>query len=245
MRRVLERQSEQISVIEQQLASIGATTESRPVAPPHAAPRLVEDVASWQDEAQPGELAFHKRPNDRSGEHWERLTRELWERYGFASTGYEGKRVIDIGAGSRLRTLYFTGAEIVAIEPLADEFRAEVPWHDLDKAEAVYSTPAEAEIPELVGTADLVVSINALDHGFNFEDAIKNIAKYLNPGGSAFLSFDQHHTPDKMHPLVLTDPIVREVFDRCGLSVARFEEKFRYHGGPGPQALNYWLVPQS
>jgi SAM-dependent methyltransferase len=223
-------------------ARLGGPSSLTATVPP-ATPRLKEDLDSWKNKAQPGELAFHKRPNDRSGADWHRLNSAVWRRYGFEPTGLEGKVIIDIGAGSRLRTLYFEGARIVAIEPLANQFIAQVEWNDLDQAERVFAVPAEVEIPELTGTADFVVSINALDHGFNFDDSVRNVRRYLRHDGAAFLSFDQHHTPDDMHPLVLTDPIVREVFERCSLRVDRFEEKFRYHGGPGPQALNYWLSP--
>jgi hypothetical protein len=85
---------------------------------------------------------------------------------------------IDVGSGSRLRTLFFKGARIAAIEPLAQRFIAEVEWQDLDQAAEIYPVPAEEDIPELHNRADLVVSINALDHGFNFEQAIRNIRKY-------------------------------------------------------------------
>lgn len=207
-----------------------------------ASPSLHHDVDQWREAAQPGELEFHKRPNDRSGEGWEQLTAEIWARYGFSASDFEGKTIIDVGAGSRLRTLFFKDARVIAIEPLADQFMEEVPWNDLDQAEAVYAVAAEDRVPQLEETADFLVSLNALDHGFNFEDAIANIAAYMKSDGTAFLSFDQHLRPDAMHPLVLTDEIVREVFERNGLRVERFEERFRYHGGAGPQALNYWLT---
>jgi SAM-dependent methyltransferase len=211
----------------------------------HAAGRTSVDRKRWSAEAQGGELAFHKRPNTRSDPSWDENNTKRWRRFGFEPHGWGGKLIVDVGAGSRLRTLFFEGARIAAIEPLASEFIAEVEWQDLDKADEIYPVPAEEEIPELVGRADLVVSINTLDHGFDFERAIRNIRRYLKDDGQAFLSFDQHSVPDSMHPLVLNDQIVRQVFDRCGLEITGFVQADRYHGGAGPEALNYWLIPRS
>lgn len=234
----------QVAAQSRQLARLEAALAAPPTIPPaRADPQLTEDVGSWRDNAQPGELAFHKRPNERSSERWGELNRALWQRYGFESSDFRGKTIVDVGAGSRLRTLYFEDVRIIAIEPPAQQFIEEVEWNDLDRAASIHALPAENEIPELIGVADFVVSVNALDHGFNFTDTVVNTRKYVKDDGCAFLSFDQHHTPESMHPLVLTDEIARVVFEAAGWRVSKFTEQFRYHGGPGPQALNYWLVP--
>lgn len=206
--------------------------------------RTAVDRKRWSADAQAGELAFHKRPNSRSDRSWEENNEKLWRRLGFEPDGWEGKLIVDVGAGSRLRTLFFRGARIAAIEPLAKEFMTEVEWQDLEKAEEIYPVPAEDEIPELVGRADLVVSINTLDHGFDFERTVRNIRRYLKDDGRAFLSFDQHAVPDRMHPLVLNEAIARDIFERSGLTITSFDEARRYHGGTGPKALNYWLEPR-
>ncbi len=205
---------------------------------------LTTDSEAWRSTAQEGELSFHKKPNVRSGGQWEADTDRKWTTFGFDRDGWADKLIVDVGAGSRLRTKWFQGARIAAIEPLGDRFVKEVEWQDLDQADELYSVPAEDEIPELVGRADLVVSINALDHGYDFEGAIHNIRNYLKDDGLAFLSFDQHEQPDEMHPLVLNEAITSEVFDRMGFDIVHFEEAGRYHGGPGLLALNYWLQPR-
>jgi SAM-dependent methyltransferase len=196
---------------------------------------------TWSNVAQPGELAFHKRPGLRSSGEWETKNVEFWGRRRFSPDAWEGKWIVDVGAGSRLRTLYFKGARIAAIEPLAEKFIAEVEWQDLDQAEEVYAVPAEKSIPELEGRADLLVSVNVLDHGYDFEAAITNIRRYLKPDGLAYLSFDQHERPDKLHQLMLDDASATAVFDRCGLDIERSEQWGRYHAGSGPRALHYWL----
>ena len=207
--------------------------------------RLDKPVAinpeTWSKVAQPGELAFHKRPNLRSSGEWESRNTAFWAKREFSPTGWDGKLIVDVGAGSRLRTLYFQGAKIAAIEPLADKFIAEVEWQDLDQAAEVYPVPAEKDIPELHGRADLVVSVNVLDHGYDFEAAMANIRNYLKPDGLAYLTFDQHERPDDMHQLMIDDGKARAIFDSCGLDLERAEEWGRYHGSAGPPALHYWL----
>jgi SAM-dependent methyltransferase len=210
--------------------------------------RLEKPVAinpeTWSKVAQPGELAFHKRPNLRSSAEWDSKNTKFWAAREFSPEGWDGKWIVDVGAGSRLRTLYFQKAKIAAIEPLADKFIAEVEWQDLDQADEVYAVPAEKDIPELHGRADLLVSVNVLDHGYDFEAAITNIRHYLKPDGLAYLTFDQHERPDDMHQLMIDDTKARAIFDRCGLDLERYEEWGRYHGAAGPPALHYWLRPR-
>jgi SAM-dependent methyltransferase len=199
------------------------------------------DPETWSGVAQPGELAFHKRPGLRSSPDWEAKNAAFWQRRGFSADGWEGKLVVDVGAGSKLRTRYFRGARIAAVEPLADKYIAEVEWQDLDQADEVYAVPGEKDVPELHGRADLIVSMNALDHGYDFGAAVANIRRYLQPDGLAHLSFDPHDKPDDLHQLLLDDRTARTVFDRCGLVVEKFEQWGRYHAGAGPEALHYWL----
>lgn len=229
--KALDRQDEQFAEILSQLNRLARPTAISPDA--------------WSHVAQRGELAFHKRPNLRSSAEWEIKNSEFWVRRGFTAEGWDGKLVVDVGAGSRLRTLYFQGATIAAIEPLADEFIAQVEWQDLDQAAEIYGVPAEKDIVELHDRADLIVSVNALDHGYDFEAAIKNIRSYLKPDGRAYLTFDQHDKPDDMHQLMIDDSKAKVIFDRCGFVVERSETWGRYHGAPGPRALHYWLSPRN
>lgn len=218
--------------------------DSRSAAPGQEPLRPAIDREAWATAAQSGELDYHKRHNFRAQDQvwWAVVVRE-WKLLGLEPTGWEGKFIIDVGAGSRLRSLYFEGARLAVLEPLADRYMSEVEWHDLDKADEVYSVPAEQFVPELEGRADLIVSINALDHGYDFAQGARNIRRYLKPDGTALLSFDMHHTPDHMHPLVLNDEIVRKIFADAGFEIEKSEEGRRYHGTEGPPAIHYWLRP--
>jgi len=240
----VDRNTAAMEDVRDQVLSMRPTNRKAAARPAQTAPiALSTDPGAWQDRAQEGELAFHKKPNVRSGDSWAVDTDRKWTHFGFDRTAWADQLIVDVGAGSRLRTMWFEGARIAAIEPLGDRFIAEVEWQDLDQADELYAVPAEQEIPELVNRADLVVSINALDHGYNFEGAVKNIRKYVKDDGLVFLSFDQHEVPDEMHPLVLNEEITRDVFERSGFEIQHFEETGRYHGGPGLLALNYWLRP--
>lgn len=202
----------------------------------------------WKNTAQVGEFQFHARNEWRQSDEFTNQTIKLFDYFGFKRDEYQNKTVIDLGAGSRLRSKYFERANIIAIEPLADKFIAEISWCDLSDASAVYSVPAEHQIAQCINAADLVVSINVLDHCYDFELIIENISSYLRADGLAFLSFDNHEYPDKMHPLVLNEKTCGEIFARSNLIVENFStgagEILKTYGH-GLYCLNFWLKKAS
>jgi hypothetical protein len=187
---------------------------------------------AWAGPAQDQEFAFHEANKWRRSPQFTTDSARLWEHFGFRADQFAGQVIVDIGAGSKLRTRFFEGARIMAVEPLADRYRT-LDFCDLDVAEACFSVPGEALVAELVGRADVVLSINALDHGYDFDAAIRNIAAYLKPDAPAFLSFDLHEKADAMHPLVLTEESCRATFAAAGLTVIRVMD------GVGPFGANY------
>jgi 2-polyprenyl-3-methyl-5-hydroxy-6-metoxy-1,4-benzoquinol methylase len=211
--------------------------------------RTTTSRSEWEREAQEGEFRFHKRDRWRQTDAFMAQTDRLFRHFGFAPADYAGKTVVDVGAGSMLRTKFFTDARLIVVEPLADRFLAEIKTSDLRDAAAVYSRPAEQLIESLVGTADLVISINVLDHCFDFPQIVKNIREYLKPDGVAFLSFDMHAEADEMHPLSLTEATCSPIFADAGLTIEKVTTGVgEALGGPqtyghGPFTLNYWLRP--
>ena len=201
----------------------------------------------WQKKAQSGELEFHRRDKWRPSDNFAKRTAALFEHFGFRPDQYAGKTVIDIGAGSRLRTKFFRGADLIAIEPLADRFRQEIAWCDLNDAAEVFSLPAEEFIEACEARGDLVISINVLDHCFDFAKIVANLARYVRADGQLFLSFDKHAKADALHPLTLDETVCRQIFEDCGLSIERCTTGFgeMWDGPPtyghGPYAMNYWL----
>ena len=206
----------------------------------------------WKKESQKVELAFHVKDSFRQSEAFLEETRFLFESFGFESNQFKKNHIIDLGAGSKLRSKFFSAAKIIAIEPLAERFLEEIQWSDLNDAWKVYSRPAEYRIDELQKTADFVMSINVLDHCFDFPRIVDNIAFYLKSGGTAFLSFDTHSKPTQAHPLVLTEEVCSNHFKDSGFIIDNFSSGFpaeftnfypdrRGYGSKESISLNYWL----
>lgn len=176
----------------------------------------------WAEFSQPGELNFHVNDNWRDSKDFFVESAMLFKYFGFETTDFACKRVVDLGAGSRLRSTYFFGAELIVIEPLASDYLRDVKYCDLGMAKRVYPLPAEQFVDELKGTVDFLLSINVLDHCYEFESCISNISRYLKIGGVALLSYDFHEVADSMHPLTLDYENSLRVFDSYGLGISRY-----------------------
>ena len=206
------------------------------------------DRKEWARHSQEGEFRFHKTNAWRKTDDFSRHAQRHFEHFGLFRELYRGKTIIDLGAGSRLRSRYFEDVTLIAIEPLASRFLKEIPWCDLEAASEIYSVAAEERIDSCVNRADLLISINVLDHCYHFGSIVANIREYLKPSGSAFLSFDKHDIADEMHPLELTEEVCERVFAEQGLRIERYSTGLgdlldgRQTYGHGPYCLNYWLI---
>lgn len=199
--------------------------------------------------AQKGELNFHKDNDYRLTEEFNLDTKLLFESFGFEASEFQNKVILDLGCGSKLRTKYFQGANIIAIDPLIDDYR-KLEHCDVDDAYKVYSIGLEIFIPKLQNSADYGISINVLDHCFDFEKCVDNIYRYLKNGAKAFISFDCHFYTDALHPLILTEDVCTPIFNKCGFQILRFSEghsgaykkKIKNNSyGHGVSCLNYWV----
>ena len=193
----------------------------------------------WEAKAQPGELVCHEVDEWRKAGKLEEETEVLFPYFGFSHNDYVGKTVIDAGCGSRLRTKFFTGSNIIGIDPLIDGY-LKIEWSDLKVAKMLFSLPLEDRIEELKETADLIISINVLDHCFNFLRCLENLHYYLKSDGVCFISYDEHVTgANDMHPLDLDDKISRDLITKAGFKIKKFRRGKVYGGGES--ALSYWL----
>lgn len=193
--------------------------------------------------AQLGELYWQKKDKWRHSVNFENDTKILFNNFGFNELDFVGGIIIDLGAGSKLRTKYFKNAKIVAIEPLANKYLSAISWCDLSDAWKLFSRPAEEYIEELRNTADLIISINVLDHCLYFDKIIRNIFSYLKSGAFAFLSFDSHKKSDFMHPLKLSQDICDKKIKEIGFKIEKYSTGIgpnRHSYGHG-HTLNYWL----
>ena len=201
------------------------------------------EKSKW-DLAQSGEFDFHKKNEWRkNNEAFTKSNYTLFKnKFGFNENEYNGKNILDLGCGSKLRAKFFKNSFIYALEPLADKFIAEIDWCDLRDAHKVYSSPAEKLIPEMVNNMDLVFSINVIDHCYDFNIIVNNLYQYTKKGGLCLLSFDLHDKIDPMHPIILTDDFATEVFKKSGFKIIKKLKTDPYHKGISDLAMTYYLT---
>jgi SAM-dependent methyltransferase len=107
-----------------------------------------------------------------------------------------GRTVIDLaaGTGKLTRPLLATGAEVVAVEPVA-EMRAALP----DGARAVDGTAEE--MPLTAASADAVAVAQAF-HWFDGDTALAEIHRVLRPGGALALIWNRRRMDDPLNQAI-------------------------------------------
>ncbi len=194
---------------------------------------LTADREAWKTVAQPWELGWWTRPeNDAIPEEAKndvqgmRVSEMICDCLGISREDVEGKNVLDVGCGptGRLRRLesWKGDGQIWAIDPLAENYRS-IRWANLDVYDFLRSVPAEELQTALVRYFHVVISINALDHGYDLLASMRNIRSYLRPGGVAFISFDctDDPTPDPTHPLRISKEAAEATFIAAGFEIER------------------------
>jgi SAM-dependent methyltransferase len=198
----------------------------------------INDTNIWVD-AQRGEFDWHYK-NPWRADDWDFIinTKTLFEYFNFERDDFKYKSILDVGAGPRLRTKYFKNAIITALEPLGERYICNFKWCDLRDV-PLYVNAIEEFIPELANQFDFIISINALDHCYDFSLAVSNMCQYLKHDGLLFLSYDCCEGSDLLHPLNLNEELSEKVFKLHGLN---YSNKFRHLPySPGKYSINYWL----
>jgi len=170
----------------------------------------------WKYFAQPGEFYFHR---DVGGEfrlssEFKDQTSEFFKKNGFSEHAFEGKNVLDIGAGSRLRCKYFVNAQLYIIEPLAAQF-TNLQQSDLLDAKEVISKQAEERVDHFQNRFSFVMCLNVLDHCYDERKVLENIHFYLEENGIFLLSVDLHETKDPMHPISVSEDRLDKLLSEC------------------------------
>ena len=124
---------------------------------------------------------------------------------------FAGLKLLDIGSGPIPSALAFRDCEIHCLDPLLPGYvMAGFPLHYYDRARFVHA-PAES-IPYPDDYFDAVISVNALDHVDDFDQAVREIRRALKPDGK--LRFHLHyHTATPLEPVALNDQIVVRSFE--------------------------------
>jgi 2-polyprenyl-3-methyl-5-hydroxy-6-metoxy-1,4-benzoquinol methylase len=194
---------------------------------------MFTSFAKWKFRSQVGELKFHQ------SSRWRKSPVNVWESENRKEVSHllnrdlssERLTIIDIGSGSRLRFSFAKNARIIAVEPLAKEFIATVPWCDLEQAHEFYALPAERKIRELEERGDLVASLNVIDHVYSWEKVVGNMCYYLATDGELLISFDSHQKLDALHPVKIQKEEVVKFCVSHGMRLISSEERAPYHPG--------------
>eukprot|EP00746_Dinoflagellata_sp_MGD_P073122 gnl/MRDRNA2_/MRDRNA2_29683_c0_seq1.p1 gnl/MRDRNA2_/MRDRNA2_29683_c0~~gnl/MRDRNA2_/MRDRNA2_29683_c0_seq1.p1 ORF type:complete len:441 (-),score=64.86 gnl/MRDRNA2_/MRDRNA2_29683_c0_seq1:245-1543(-) len=179
-------------------------------------------------------------------------TDQLFRNWGIHPEDYsDNKVIVDMGAGSRLRTRgFFTQGtpRIVAIEPLAQQWvdykllnPGKLTWCDLEQAHRVFATPAEIPACEFAHKADLVVSVNVLDHVASPQMFLDAVSMYLKCDGIAIISTD-YHPPAQGHPHQLSQKALKMHSEKSGLEAIRSEMLEKKSYGHGDAWTHFWVL---
>lgn len=144
-----------------------------------------------------------------------------------------GVRAVEVGPGPHPFLLVGQWKSQVAVDPLADGYRAEGLLCDLGGL--VYLCAAAEEIPLPGESADLVVTHNCLDHVDDPGAAVSEMRRLLVPGGLLWLFVDLRSQTDDLHPHAFSAETVRIMLTNAGLAPVReaVEDHGSAPGAPG------------
>jgi len=175
----------------------------------------------------------------------------MMTRLGFSRDQFAESTVIDVGPGPTGRLSWLQFGRLIGIDPLYEEY-LKLPDARFEPYTEVHNAPAEQRLHFLESVADAVLSLNCLDHGYDFCASVINIRSYLKPGGLFCLSMgvDIPFPANDGHPLLLTHQFVTRFLDAAGFAIQRIDSgrcyplpdgtwHETYSGGP---AWHWWTT---
>jgi SAM-dependent methyltransferase len=124
---------------------------------------------------------------------------------------FDRARVVDVGCGPYGSMDYSGAAGVIGIDPLAHEYQHH---YGFDDGLLILNAPAES-IPLLDESADVVVSVNALDHMCRPYEALEEMHRICRRGGHFALATDVGGTPQ--HPCNIDARHLDDFFGRTGM----------------------------
>lgn len=210
-----------------------------PFADPHLQRRLRDELAFWRRAAAGEGLGGIHGPLHEVFANWQagRMA-ELADWLGLQTperidSWRRRTRAVEVGPGPHPFLLVGEWKSQVAVDPLADGYRAEGLLCDLGPL--VYLCAAAEEIPLPGASADLVVTHNCLDHVDDPGAAVAEMGRLLAPGGLLWLFVDLRSATDDLHPHAFSVDLVRTMLTNAGLSPLRESEQAQGSapGAPG------------
>lgn len=197
--------------------------------------RLLSRKALWRGISLPAQQRYFQAHDDASADQLRSRTEAELTEAGFRSDDYVGRVVLDLGSGPHLRSRFFDGAELLALDPLATWITERLRGSDLGSAAEVHPVALEHRVESLVGRCDLVLSLDALDRGYDADATFANARAYLRSGGTFYLSFESRRTSTRRHPLIVSNAECRALAARHGFEIQSFEvtPDGRRHRNPG------------
>lgn len=142
-----------------------------------------------------------------SNSHYERIMLAMAQE---PNDGFlKGKVVADFGCGPRGSLVWAKSAALrigidVLVDWYADAFKDDLVSHGM-----VYVKSTESVIPLPTGFADVVFTMNAIDHVDQFGRMCEEILRILKPGGDLIASFNLEEPASRTEPQTLSEAIVK------------------------------------
>ena len=133
-----------------------------------------------------------------------------------------GKIVVDIGSGPLGGIIREMNCKIgIAIDPLNNKYER-MGWIVEEKGFIPMVAPGES-LPLIDGYADIVCTMNALDHMMNVDQAMKEMARVLKPSGKLYIKVDlrKKHLICKGNKICLVAEYFQEQAKDMGLSLIK------------------------
>ncbi len=189
----------------------------------------------WKSVTQPWEFAYWKKVWKNDFDPYND-SRDIWTALGHDQNFLRDKYVLDVGCGPTGRLSYFEqhkgSGKIWAMDPLLDQYRT-LPSINFNVYDHLVCCATEDKREELVDTFDLIISLNALDHGYDISLACNNLYSYLKQDGVAFISLDCCNTihPDPTHPIRITKDRMSKVLEDAKFTITSLTNTPCYPGG--------------
>jgi len=123
---------------------------------------------------------------------------------------FDGKVVVDFGCGPRGSLAWMGNADLrVGVDVLMDRY-VDSFFNCMKDHETVYVKSTEKVIPLPSNFADVVMTINSIDHVNNLETMCNELIRVLKPGGTFLGSFNLEEPPAPCEPQKLDEEIVKK-----------------------------------
>ena len=130
--------------------------------------------------------------------------------FGFESSFYKDKVIMDIGCGPRGSLEWAEMASRrIGLDPLADKYLE----LGADKHQMEYISSPSENIPLPDSACDAVFSFNSFDHVDNLHDTADELKRVTRPGGFFLLLVEVNHPPTVCEPHGLTPRMILDLLE--------------------------------